>query len=347
MPRFAALASASVSTDHFRLRTANASDLEEIVEVCSVALGWSNPQFDRQLFEWKHLQNPFGESLLVVAEDDTGIAAVRPLMRWRFRTRSGLLIDAARAVDTATHPRAQGKGLFTRLTTMALDQLSAPDAPGAHDAPGADFIFNTPNEASLAGYLKMGWIERGRIGFGFSVRSPIGVAKLARSRTRANKQSIAIPNVGISVEEGLSLLDQDNPCSNTANSGDSSRELSEQLHTDHSIESLRWRYADSPIEYRFLPGPDASGIIVRLRERGASRELLVAQRCGSIGNEAAGKVVRNAMRNAKADFCIGWAGLGSTLTTERPGPTLALRLLGNSVGRQPQFDWQPGDIELF
>lgn len=342
MPRSPVLTSASVSTDHFRIRTATPDDHDAIVSVCSVALGWNNPDFDRRVFEWKHFLNPFGESLVIVAEDDSGIVAVRPFMRWRFRSHAGHAIDAARAVDTATHPRAQGKGLFTTLTTSAIEEVS--NSGGSH---AADFIFNTPNAASLAGYLKMGWREYGQVRFGFSVRSPISAAKLARSRTRAEKPSIPTPDLGISVEQGLSLLDQDNPCPTPSNTETSVVDPSQSLHTDHSIDSLRWRYGDAPIDYRFLPGPDGSGMIVRVRTRGASRELLIAQRCGTIDDATAGTAVRNAMRNARADICVGWAGLGGTFATERPGPTLALRTFAASVSQQPQFFWQPGDIELF
>ena len=319
----------------FHLRPATPDDLDAILEVCSAALDWHDPIFDRQLFEWKHLSNPFGTSLLLVAEDEIGIAAVRPLMRWRFRNGSGEAVEAARAVDTATHPRAQGKGLFRQLTEMGLEELSDPGS-----APSADLIFNTPIPQSLAGYLKMGWVERGNVAFGFSFRSPVGLAKLARSRTRADKRSIEIPHVGISVQDGLALLDQQDPCpGRTTGPG--------ALHTDHSIDSLRWRYVDAPISYRFLPGPDASGIIVRLRQRGRARELVVAQRCGEIGDASAGRAVRNAMRNSKADHCVGWTGLGATFTSAKLGPTLAVRSLSDRVPSSAWFNWQPGDIELF
>ena len=61
---------------------------------------------------------------------------------------------AARAVDTATDPDFQGRGIFTRLTLEALDALPAD---------GVDMVFNTPNAQSLPGYLKMGWEEVGRL----------------------------------------------------------------------------------------------------------------------------------------------------------------------------------------
>ena len=58
------------------------------------------------------------------------------------------MLRAVRAVDTATDPDYQGRGLFTRLTLQAIDELRAE---------GVDFVFNTPNDQSRPGYLKMGW----------------------------------------------------------------------------------------------------------------------------------------------------------------------------------------------
>ena len=69
------------------LRSADADDIDSILSVCSAALGWTDPPWDRQLFTWKHELNPFGRSLVFVAEDETGILAVRTLMRWRFASQ--------------------------------------------------------------------------------------------------------------------------------------------------------------------------------------------------------------------------------------------------------------------
>ncbi len=315
-----------MSHDQFDLRKAEPADFDEIVSVCSASLGWTNTDFDSELFRWKHFDNEFGESLLLVATDDSGIAAVRPFMKWRFRSPAGETIEAARAVDTATHPRAQGKGLFTRLTRFGLDELADDDTR---------FVFNTPNDKSLPGYLKMGWIEDGPIPFGYGASSPLALQRIVRSRTKADKPSLPI-DIGMTVDEGLELLDGNEPCPPQG-----------AVETDHGIDSLRWRFHSSPVEYRFLPGPDASGIICRLRQRGSARELVVAQRCGQLDNDQAGRAIRNAMKNTKADYCVGWPGLGSTVTNTRFGPNLALREVSGQFTFADQLTWQPGDIELF
>ena len=73
-------------------------------------------------------------------------------MRWEFQ-RGDEVFRCVRAVDTATHPDYQGRGLFTRLTKAALPELVAD---------GVKFVFNTPNDQSRPGYLKMGWQAVGR-----------------------------------------------------------------------------------------------------------------------------------------------------------------------------------------
>lgn len=71
-------------------------------------------------------------------------------LRWKFDVPGEGTISAVRAVDTATHPDWQGSGIFTRLTLGALDELRDD---------GLDVVFNTPNDQSRPGYLKMGWSQ--------------------------------------------------------------------------------------------------------------------------------------------------------------------------------------------
>ena len=104
---------------------------------------------DDWLIEVGHPVDPFGRSFMLVAETDGRIVGLRAFMRWEF-VAGDRRFRAVRAVDTATHPDHQGKGIFSRLTLEALDSLRDQ----------ADFIFNTPNEKSLPGYLKMGWSDR-------------------------------------------------------------------------------------------------------------------------------------------------------------------------------------------
>lgn len=315
--------SAPVNASDVAVRVATAEDADSIIGVCSASLGWADPVFDAALFRWKHFENTFGRSLILVAEDESGLLAVRPMMRWRF-IRGDEIVHAARAVDTATLPAARGRGLFRTLTSMALDVLRDQDV---------GFVFNTPNDQSRPGYLKMGWENTGPIAFGFALARPTRVAKVARSRAAAHKPSLPTPTLGVDVESGLATAELE------AVGG-------RGMRTDHDVDTLRWRYAEGPVDYRWLPTQPGRGCIVRLRQRGPSRELVIAQHVGEPGDDTAWSAVRGAMREVDADYCLAPPGFGATRRVRRVGPTLTLREVCTSPSAD-DFAWTPGDIELF
>lgn len=317
------LRSCPVAPADVRVRRATPADADDILDVCSAALGWSNPAFDRALFTWKHIDNTFGPSLMLIAEDASGILAVRPLMQWVF-TRAGETVRAARAVDTATRPDARGRGLFRALTQAGIAQL---------EEDGYGFIFNTPNASSQPGYLKMGWVDAGKVAFGFGIRGPASLPRIVRSRTPADKPSIETPDLGVSVAEGLA----------TASAFDGSEP---ELRTAHSIESLLWRYERGPITYRWIATADQQGCIVRLRQRGASRELVVAESLTAGTSSDGWSIVREAMHQVDADYCVTPAGFGASRSVAKLGPTLTLRSIAENPTHS-RFTWSPGDIELF
>lgn len=307
-------------------RLATDADVDEILTVCAESLGWMDPAFDEAVFRWKHLRNAFGRSLMLVAEDSTGIVAVRAFMRWRFR-HGDTVLTAARPVDTATRPAARGQGLFRSLTEAGIAQLRDE---------GVGVVFNTPNAQSKPGYLKMGWEEVGRIPFGVRFRSPAVLPRVARSRTAAAKQSVPTPSLGMTVAEGLAGL-TDPAFAAPADFG--------QLVTDHDAESLAWRYADGPISYRWLPVADG-GLIVRVRARGAARELVVAQPVGELAPSALRSELRRALHDTQSDYCIAPRGFPSTIAGGMFGPTLTMRTCA-AEPTPARHHWVPGDIELF
>src|SRR2546425_1227972 len=79
--------------------------------------------------------------------------------------------------EPATDPAYQGRGIFSGLTLHAIDELTRE---------GLHFIFNTPNDQSLPGYLKMGWQIVGKLPVSARPRAPATVARMARARTAAD-----------------------------------------------------------------------------------------------------------------------------------------------------------------
>lgn len=130
-----------------QIRSATVDDFPAIVDLLKISMGEQSSPKTVQYWRWKHFENPFGVSPVFIAEDSGKIVGVRAMMRWNWKS-SEKIFSCLRAVDTATHPEYQGKGVFRKLTLELLKEAQVK---------GFDFVFNTPNEKSRPGYLKMGW----------------------------------------------------------------------------------------------------------------------------------------------------------------------------------------------
>jgi GNAT superfamily N-acetyltransferase len=226
-------------------------------------------------FRWKHLENPFGQSLLLVAELDGEIVGLRAFLRWGF-TLGDRSLRAVRAVDTATREDQRGKGIFSTLTRAALAELRT----------DTDLVFNTPNGSSRPGYLKMGWHEVGRVPVWVQVRRPIAFARGLRSAssvtTRPGREiDVDAPHasegLGHDAELRAFLEQLERPA--------------DRLATPYTPEYLEWRYANAPLGYRAIIARDAGGIqgiaIFRVRPRGVLWEATIAEILVRPGDTAA------------------------------------------------------------
>jgi GNAT superfamily N-acetyltransferase len=171
----------SAAAPEVTVRPASEHDLPAIFAVARRSLGWEDGPATEQHFAWKHFENPFGPSPMWVAEVGERIAGFRTFLRWEFCTGTGEVRRAVRAVDTATDPDFQGRGIFTTLTLGALDELRAD---------GVDFVFNTPNDQSRPGYLKMGWQVIGRLPLAVRPTHLTGLVQIARARLPATRGAL-------------------------------------------------------------------------------------------------------------------------------------------------------------
>lgn len=302
------------SADQVIVRRATEDELESIIDCCTVALGWNPGEPNADFFRWKHRDNHFGPSPIWVAVDGGQIVGVRALMQWRLQ-RGDAALRLVRAVDTATLPSHQGQGIFRRLTTAAVDELTAE---------GCDAIFNTPNDKSRPGYLKMGWTEIGRVPIGLRLRAPSSAWRLRNARTAAGKW-------GEPMTAGRAAANLDAEASSWI--------APEGWHTPISADYLAWRYGFEPLGYRYL-----DGAIVRVRTRGSVKELSVCEVLG------AAPAVGSMLRAENADVAIA-TGLGPRAGFI-PAPGLGPRLTWRELGRAetPTMDdlaLSLGTIELF
>jgi GNAT superfamily N-acetyltransferase len=336
-------------TSSLEVRAATPDDDAAVLELLQASMGWVPDEQYARFFVWKHRQSPFGASPAWVAVDPSAgdrIVGFRTYVRWQF-LRHGQPVSAVRAVDTVTHPDYQGRGIFSLLTNRSLDELAEL---------GVAFVFNTPNDRSRPGYLKMGWQLVERMPVAARPRSALALIRLARARTPAEKWS-AECSAGVSAPEALAddtelatLLERvGGVAGSAAGSPDG------ELVTNRTPDYLRWRYGFPPLRYRAVaaPGGPANGLAVfRLRRRGAATEaalceLLVPENDSGIIRELLSEI----LRGSGADYAV-WLGparpaLGF-LPVPGQGPTLVWRGVCDQVAPEPShWGLTLGDIELF
>lgn len=199
------------------IRPAEEKDLSSILQLYQLSLGNTEGMRTEVYWRWKHEQNPFGRSPVLLAWKDNQLVGMRAFMRWRFQYQ-GKSFLAYRAVDTATHPQFQGKGIFSKLTMALVNQIQSGEPA---------LIFNTPNAQSKPGYLKMGWKIFGKMPLQLHVSPFNFMQRLGGS----------VPEIGCtwSESEMAGMLD---------NWTQTHRDI---VHTDYSVPYLHWRYKQIPI----------------------------------------------------------------------------------------------------
>jgi GNAT superfamily N-acetyltransferase len=300
-----------------------------------------------EFFRWKHRENPFGSSFMLVAESEGRLVGLRAFMRWRFVDGSRSF-EAVRAVDTATHPDFQGQGVFTRLTLAALGALEGQ----------ADLVFNTPNGASRPGYLKMGWQDVGRVPIVVRVRRPIRLVRGLRApadRLPARPAVAAEPAAralarGAEVEELLAAARSDDG----------------RLRTPRDLGYLRWRYGAAPLlGYLAVTEEDAGGLrglaIFRVRPRGALWESTVADVIVPAGDRrTARRLLHRVVRAAPVDhltfhaprrMATARAAAGAGFLPAPGGMAFVVKPLRDGVRPDPtglgSWALTLGDLEVF
>jgi len=329
-----------MTSSDIAVRRAHEHEIDDIVAMASVALGWAPGEPHTEFFRWKHLESPFGVSPMWVAEADGELAGFRTFMRWQLADSSGRRLRAVRAVDTATHPDFQRRGIFSRLTTAAVDEMAGE---------GVDIVFNTPNEQSRPGYLKMGWIEVGRLAVAMRPTSVTSLWRMLRARTAAEKWSEPSP-AGVPALEALAQPGIDELLA--------SQPQPDGLATPLTEAFLQWRYGFEPLHYRaWMPGRAADGIedgmvLFRVRRRGSARECSVGSVLAPGGDRAGERRLLSGLTKAvDADYLLRM-GPSDLRAGFAPMPNQGPRLTAREVTTTPDPDlahWHLtlGDIELF
>ncbi len=325
------------------VREATEEDIPAIVNLLKQSLGESLMPKSEKYWRWKHLENPFGKSPVLVCWEGNTLTGVRAFMRWQW-IHQGKVIRAVRAVDTATHPDHQGKGIFKKLTLSLVDTCTRD---------GDQFVFNTPNKQSKPGYLKMGWEEAGKLPVSMRVEKPLSILlNLVKQQPASPDQDRTKINYYLQHADLESLLVEHH-------------QQQTKINTNTSVTYLKWRYGNVPVA-RYLAigveeGPVLMGLIIgRLKDTRLGRELRVTDYF--LRKESKKKELMGKLKECMKEWDIDYATLSGTLEDSfgnlfrsfyavSVGPMVTVRSLSmTDLTILKNFNqWSPslGDLELF
>jgi hypothetical protein len=314
---------------------------------------------EEAFWRWKHFDNPFGPSIALLATSTSGqIIGLRTFMRWRFLS-GDVSLKAVRAVDTVTHPDFRRYGIFSKLTLKGIE---------AAKSDGVDFIFNTPNEQVLPGYLKLGWSYVSLLRPLVRVlNSPRFVFGMISSRKKSHSSGPisadeVFKNQLPSITEFLSRT------KGFENLLRKHRQIHDgRIVTDQSLDYLKWRYDRHPdIDYKVVyteKNGEVSGCaILRPSTRFGLKEVIINELILSGADDGIVSDLLHELRRAtKADYIIAYFPHGSYqramlaknwyFQVPKAGQNFTVKLLGQNFPCDPQLlkNWELslGDLEMF
>jgi hypothetical protein len=339
--------------ERIHVRPYRDDDERGVLELLHMALGGGPVGFRApEVFRWKHVENPFGKSFMLVAEDADRILGFRAFMRWRFVVH-GQTVDAVRAVDTATHPDIRRQGIFSRLTRQGLDALRNE----------VDLVFNTPNQRSGPGYLKLGWRPVGSMLVSVRVRRPM---RLIRG-LRAARGSATVPSGagarGTNAPPAEAVLADRREVQSLLAAAGVPRG---RLATDKDAAFLRWRYGAAPLlGYHAVaerPAGRLEGLaLFRVRARGPLWQTSIADVIVPEGDvRTARRLLRAVVSAARVDYlalrmpdgsAAARAARRSGFVPTPGGPRLIVNALSEGLPVDPadprSWALALGDLEVF
>jgi GNAT superfamily N-acetyltransferase len=202
-------------------------------------------------YTWKFRDNPDGDPVVAVAEDNGKIVGQYAL--WPTKLRLGsVVVMGAQSLDTMTHPDYRGQGMFPQLAEACMQYAAGR---------GIQVLYGFPNENSFPGFVrKLDWDCTGNI--------PIWVRPLRPSRhhrmprylgSLADYGAKLLPKGrihGLRVE--MSLPDSD------AIGGllEVWRSRSGRCRVERTYERYMWRFsAKSGMRYRWMCAYDGDSLV--------------------------------------------------------------------------------------
>ena len=153
-----------MSSLRFEYKLSSELTQQEIAEILGVLNVTYLSTTDVANFRWKYLENPYGDSLHMIAYDDElsqDSRAVGAMSFWR--NDLDAMTPAYQCVELAMLPSHQGRGIFRETLDRCVDRLD-----------GA-YLYTFPNFNSQPGFRSRGWSLHRKIPV--SVHLPAGLLK--------------------------------------------------------------------------------------------------------------------------------------------------------------------------
>jgi hypothetical protein len=334
---------ASASGKELTIRLFQAHDEPAVLKLLGSSFGeWPRGVLDgarSEYFRWKHLEGPFGRSLMVVVELHGSIAGFYAYMPWLLRAK-GRTVATLRAVDLAIDRRHRMAGISLALrSAMEFSR-------------DVEFVWGNPNGASARGGRRLGRPEvRGLRSFLHPcARLPRTLLSSARRARERDLRPAPAQTPAASALADQTLLDR--------------LRVPVELHDERLAtlkhdDYLRWRYGRwSSYRAVRLDAPGEAGLAI-FRHRRHGRfvladvcELLLERRDAGLER----RLLRRVAAAAQADFVLcnfssrrNATALGSL--GYRTRETLMALVLSEQLPLDPAApgSWalSRGDLELF
>lgn len=122
-------------------------DIKEVVVLIKENL---QPEYSEEFLLWKHVNNPLGKSIAMVAIENDRIVGVVFYLRYNLNRKDGSSIICIRPLDVCTDQKLRGRGIFKKLMVECLKKYSNE----------YELLLATPNENSYPELIKLGWKEQ-------------------------------------------------------------------------------------------------------------------------------------------------------------------------------------------
>lgn len=160
MTRPASATDARVGDDGYTVRWYRSGDAPAVCSLFAAAL---DRDWDPEVLRWKYEQSPFLDHAPVnLAERDGRIVGVQAYVPFPLRDATGTFL-ALQPADAVVHPDHRRNGLYTRLTTQAIDRYEGGEP---------SLFFNYPTEGALGAQESLGWSQVADVPVAYRIHRP-------------------------------------------------------------------------------------------------------------------------------------------------------------------------------